>query len=301
MLQRASYDSVLASSLKGAWQLDDVFPPDQDLDFSRNFLPQSLARTDALSNLSADEQRALNHINAHQYLRMFAIVEEFIIPALLDHSRTMLRGQLEALRAMLNFAGEEAKHIHMFERFESAFVRQFPVKCEMIGPSEAIGAEVLRHPPLAVALTILMFEWMSQVHYVDSIKDSGDIDPLFKSMLKHHWIEEAQHAKLDTLMIDAMRLGLDGDEVDASIDHFLEICAFFDSGLRAQAGLNLDALEHLTGRKLEDRDSIQAQQHQAARWTYLGSGLTHRTFVGTLEELSQRGAARVAQAAAAFH
>jgi hypothetical protein len=301
MLQRASYESVLASSLKGAWQLDDVFPPDQDLDFSRNFLPESLARTAALGNLSADEQRALNHINAHQYLRMFAMVEEFIIPALLDHSRTMVRGQPAALRAMLNFAGEEAKHIHMFERFEDAFVRQFPVVCEMIGPSEAIGAEVLRHRPLAVGLTILMFEWMSQVHYVDSVKDSGDIDPLFKKMLKHHWIEEAQHAKLDTLVIDAMRSELDADGLDASIDDFLEILAFFDAGLQAQAGLNLDALERLTGRKLDDRDAIQDQQHQAARWTFLGSGLTHRTFIETLEELSPQGAARVAQAAAAFN
>ena len=202
---------------------------------------------------------------------------------------------------MLNFAGEEAKHIHMFERFEQAFVRQFPVRCEIIGPSEAIGAEVLRHRPLAVGLTILMFEWMSQVHYVDSVKDSGDIDPLFKTMLKNHWIEEAQHAKLDTLMIDAMRLGLDADEVEAAIDDFLEILAFLDSGLRVQAGLNLDALERLTGHPLEDRETICNQQHQAARWTYLGSGLTHRTFVATLDELSPSGAARVAEAAAAFN
>ena len=301
MLQRASYDSVLATSLKAAWHLDDVFPLDRDLDFSRNFLPESLARTAALTNLSTDEQRALNQIDAHQYLRMFAIVEEFIIPALLDHSLTMLRGEPEGLRAMLNFAGEEAKHIHMFDRFERAFVRQFPVECEMIGPSEAIGAEVLRHRPIAVGLTVLMFEWMSQVHYVGSIKDSGDIDPLFKSMLKHHWIEEAQHAKLDTLMIDAMRSGLDAGEVDAAIDDFLEIVDFFDAGLKAQAGLNLDALERFSGRQLGDRQEIQAQQHQAARWTYLGSGLTHRTFVATLEEMSPQGAARVAQAAAAFH
>ena len=137
------------------------------------------------------------------------IVEQFIIPALLDHSRSLLLSDPAGLRAILNFAGEEAKHIHLFERFEQAFNRQFPVKCAMIGPSEAIGAEVLRRRPVAVGLTILMFEWMSQTHYVDSVKDAGDIDPLFKSMLKHHWIEEAQHAKLDTLLIDSLAADLD--------------------------------------------------------------------------------------------
>lgn len=291
---------MLATSLKAAWQLDDVLAPGQELDFSRNFLPESLARTAELTSLSADEQRELNHINAHEYLRLFVIVEEFIIPALLDHSRTMLRGNPAGLRAILNFAGEEAKHIHLFERFEQAFVRQFPVRCEMIGPSEAIGAEVLRHRPLAVGLTILMIEWMTQVHYVDSVRGDVDIDPLFKTMLKHHWIEEAQHAKLDRLVIHELADGLSDDELDSAIDDFLEIVAFLDRGLEAQAALNLDALERLTGRTFDDRGAIEAQQHQAARWTYLGSGIGHRTFVATLEEISPSGAKRVAEAARVF-
>jgi hypothetical protein len=300
MLQRSSYDTVLATSLKAAWRLDEIFPPGQELDFSRNFLPDSLARTAELASLTADEQRALNQINAHEYLRLFVIVEEFIIPALLDHSRTMLHDNPAGLRAILNFAGEEAKHIHLFERFEQAFVRQFPVKCEMIGPSEALCAEVLRHRPLAVGLTILMIEWMTQVHYVDSVRGDVDIDPLFKSMLKHHWIEEAQHAKLDTLVIDDLAEGLSAEEVDAAIEDFLEIVAFLDGGLLAQAGLNLDALERQTGRTIDDREAIHVQQHQAARWTYLGSGIRHPTFVATLEEISPRGAERVAEAARAF-
>ena len=53
---------------------------------------------------------------------------------------------------LLNFASEEAKHIHLFKRYHAAFVRGFPVECEVIGPSEAIGAEILRHDPLAVGL-----------------------------------------------------------------------------------------------------------------------------------------------------
>ena len=93
---------------------------------------------------------------------------------------------------------------------------------------------------------------------------------------------------------------MSADEVDSAIGELLEIGAFFDNGLRDQARFNLDALERLTGRTIEDREAIEAQQHQAARWTYLGSGLTHPTFVATLEEISPSGAERVAQAARAF-
>ena len=295
-----NYEATLASSLKGAWQLDDVLRSDQDLDFSRNFMPESLARTAALTSLSADEQRTLNQISAHQYLTIFGVVEEFILPFLVDHARPHLLGDDWRVRAILNFAAEEAKHIHLFKRFHAAFVRGFPVECQMIGPSEAIGAEVLRHDPLSVGLLILMIEWMTQAHYLGSIRDDGDLDPLFKSLMRNHWIEEAQHAKLDTLIVDALAEGRSEEETERALDGFFEIGAFLDKGLEAQAGFNLDALEKVIGRKFDDREAILAQQHQAARWTYIGSGMVHERFKATLEAISPRAAARVAEAAPLF-
>ena len=295
-----NYEAALASSLRAQWQLDDVLRADQELDFARRFMPESLARTAAIETLNPYEQRILNQISAHQYLCIFGVVEEFILPFLFDHARPALRGDDWRIRALLNFASEEAKHIHLFKRFHEAFERGFPVKCEVIGPSEAIGAKVLSHDPLSVGLVILMIEWMTQAHYLGSIRDDGDLDPLFKSLMKHHWMEEAQHAKLDTLIVDALAAGRSEDEIDRAIDEFFEIGAFLDNGLKAQAGFNLDALEKTIGRRLDDRDQILAQQHQAARWTYLGSGMVHERFVGTLQAMSPRAAARIAEAAPLF-
>lgn len=294
------YEKTLASSLRAQWQLDDVLRENQELDFSRNFLPESLARTAAIDSLNPFEQRILNQINAHQYLSIFVVVEEFILPFLFDHARKELRGDDWRVRALINFAGEEAKHIHMFKRFHEAFVRGFPVGCEMIGPSEAIGAEVLRHQPLTVGLLILMLEWMTQQHYLGSIRDAGDIDPLFKSLMRHHWMEEAQHAKLDTLIVECLAEGKDEEQIDQAIDEFFEIGAFLDDGFKTQAGFNLDALEKAIGRKLENREDIQAQQHQAARWTYIGSGMVHERFKATLEAISPKAAQRIVEAAPLF-
>jgi hypothetical protein len=295
-----NYEATLASSVRAQWQLDDVLRADQELDFSQRLLPESLARTAALDMLSPFEQRVLNQIDAHQYLGIFGIVEEFILPFLLDHARPHLLGDDWRVRALLNFASEEAKHIHLFKRFHQAFVRGFPVECQLIGPSEAIGAKILSHDPLAVGLVILMIEWMSQQHYLGSIRDDGDLDPLFKSLMKNHWMEEAQHAKLDTLIVDALGEGRSEASIDSAIDEFFEIGAFLDDGLKTQAGFNLDALETTIGRKLEDRDQVLAQQHQAARWTYIGSGMVHERFKESLEQLSPRAAERIAEAAPLF-
>ena len=295
-----NYEATLASSLRAQWQLDDVLRLDQELDFSRNMMPESLARTSAIKTLNPFEQRILNQISAHQYLSIFGIVEEFILPFVVDHARPHLLGDDWRVRAILNFASEEAKHIHLFKRFHAAFVRGFPVECQMIGPSEAIGAEILKHDPLAVGLVILMIEWMSQQHYLGSIRDDGEIDPLFKSLLKNHWMEEAQHAKLDILIVDALAVGRSEADIDKAVDEFFEIGSFLDDGLKSQAGFNLDALEKAIGRKVENRDEILAQQHQAARWTYIGSGMVHERFRATLETLSPNAARRIAEAAPVF-
>jgi hypothetical protein len=300
MYHEFSYEMTLASSLRAQWLLDEVLGADQDLDFSRLFMPESLARTAAVAALTPSEQRVLNHISAHQYLSIFGIVEEFILPFLLDHAARELRDDDWRIRALLNFAGEEAKHIHLFKRFHAAFVRGFPVECQVIGPSEAIGAEILRHDPLAVALVILMIEWMTQQHYLGSIRDDGDLDPLFKSLMKNHWMEEAQHAKLDTLIVETLAAGRSEAEIDKAIDEFFEIGGFLDDGLKTQAGFNLDALERAIGRKVVNREELIGQQHQAARWTYIGSGMVHERFKATLEFLSPNAARRIAEAAPLF-
>lgn len=295
MYQDFSYQTVLAASHRAAWQIEDVIAPGDALDFSRPFMPESLARTAAIDGLEPTERLLLNQIRGHEYLCIFGLVEEFILPFVLDHARPHLSGDDHRVRALLQFAGEEAKHIQLFKRFNEAFERDFEVDCAMIGPAEAIGAEVLRHDPLAVALTILQIEWMTQGHYVDSVRDDAGLDPLFKSLLKHHWMEEAQHAKLDTLMVEALAEGRDSAGIESAVEEYLEIGLFIDAGLKAQTGFNLAAFEQASGRALgpAERSALLAQQHQAARWTYLGSGMAHPKFRATLAALSPAARDRI--------
>ena len=297
-----NFRDVLAISQRPSWSVEDVLPPGARLDFSLRFMPENLARTASIPFLSRDEARILNQIRGREYLALFGLVEEFILPFVLDHARPQLNGDDHRVRALLQFAGEEAKHIHLFREFDRLFTSSFGTECEVIGPAEAIGAEVLRHDPLAVALAILQIEWMTQRHYIDSIRDDGALDPLFKSLLKHHWMEEAQHAKLDTLMVETLAEGRDEAGIMAAIDEYLEIGAFLDNGLKAQSGFNIDALERATGRKFSEpeRAELEAQQHQAKRWTYLGSGMTHPKFIASLAAMSPTARDRIAAIAPVF-
>lgn len=296
------YRETLVASQKINWRIEDIIGGDKKLDFMKPFMPEALARVEPLFFLNADERRILNQIKGNTYLAIFGLVEEFILPFVLDHVRSSVDDNDYRVRAFLQFAGEEAKHIQLFKRFKQEFHENFGSECAVIGPAADVAKEVLSHQPLAVALTVLVIEWMSQRHYIEAIKDNQDLDPQFKSLLRHHWMEEAQHAKLDTLMVEAIADGMSEEEIAKAVDEFLEIGGFLDEGLKQQTIFDLEALELATERRLsnEERDEFIRIQHQANRWTYLGTGLTHANFLETLGKLSAEQRARIEEVAPVF-
>ncbi|HSL56117.1 MAG TPA: hypothetical protein VK868_17075 [Pyrinomonadaceae bacterium] len=302
MLNRYTYQAALAASESIHWRVEDIIGGDKQLDFTQPFMPESLAQTEPLTFLSKDEKRILNQIRGNAYLCIFGLVEEFILPFVLDHARPQLRGDDYRVRALLKFASEEAKHIQLFKRFRIEFEDGFGTLCNVIGPPEAIAAAILAHDPLAVAITTLHIEWMVQRHYLDSIKDDQDLDPQFKSLLKHHWVEEVQHAKLDTLMVEALADGRSEEQIMSAVEEYLEIGAFLDNGLQQQVEFDLSSFEQASGRRLTESevDEFRHVQLRANRWTYLGTGMTHEKVLETLEWLTPKARQRVESVSPAF-
>ena len=138
--------------------LDHIHPDDRDLvstAFAESLRDgRARARIDRIAFLSDDEKRVLNQIRGHEYLSLFGLVEEFILPFVLDHARPQLDGDDHRVRALLNFASEEAKHIHLFREFHRRFTDGFGSECAVIGPPQAIADKVrvkLRPAPVQTA------------------------------------------------------------------------------------------------------------------------------------------------------
>jgi hypothetical protein len=284
-----TFEASLASAQKANWKIEDVLGEGRPLDFAQPFLPESLARVQGLEFLDAGEKRTLNQIRGHTYLSIFGLVEEFILPFVLDHARPQLSGDDWRVRSLLQFASEEAKHIQLFKHFKDEFERGFGHHCDIIGPPGEIAAAVLGHDPLGVALAILQIEGMTQRHFTESVRPDERIDPRFKRLLKYHWMEEAQHAKLDTLMVEDLVRGRSPEERKAGVDAYYAIGGFIDGGLKQQVEFDLEAFERATGRTLTpaERERFRAVQVQANRWTYLGSGMTHPEFRRTMESIGR--------------
>ncbi len=295
------YDTIVASQ-KVNWRIEDIIGGDKKLDFSKPFMPESLARVNGLSFLTDDEKVVLNQIRGHAYLAIFGLAEEFILPFVIDHVRPTLDDDDYRVRAFLQFAGEEAKHIQLFKIFSEEFRQNFGTECKVIGPPAEVAKAVLSHGPLGIALAILHIEWMTQRHYIESIRDDQLLDPQFKSLLKNHWLEEAQHAKLDTRMVESLADGLEPDVIERGVDDYLSIGGILDGGARQQTLFDLEAFELATGRILNDdeREEFIDIQVQANRWTYIGTGMTHPKFLYTLGGLSPEQRKRIEDVAPNF-
>lgn len=297
-----SFKDLLGRSERVTWRVEDIIGGDKRLDFSKPFMPETYARTQALDFLANDAKLVLNQIRGHAYPSIFGLVEEWILPFVLDHARPLINGDDYQARAFLEFASEEAKHIDLFHALQDEFVKGSGLECQVIGPPEAIAQHVLSHPPLSVALLTLMIEWMTQRHFQESVSDDQELDPLFKSLLLHHWQEEHQHAQFDDVMGQQIAKNLSPEEIDAGIDGFLALGAFLDTGLKQQAQFDMAAQEKATVRQLreEQRARFVEVQHQANRWTYIGSGMSHPKFLEVVDELSPERRMMIETAAPTF-
>lgn len=302
MTTAPSYQNLLETSRRVNWRVEDVIGGSKRLDFSRPFLPESFARTSGLTFLRPDEALKLNQIRAFGYVSMFELVERCILPYI-DAQIPSAPGQ-DAYRsaALSQFAAEEQKHIDLFVRFREEFAAGFDLECGFIGPAEEIGAAIRDHSELALAIFVLAIEWGTQRHYVDSIRDNESLDAQFKSLFKHHWLEESQHVKLDTLVFFELARSATPEQVERAVDEFLDIGGFVDSGLKQQAELDRQSLESAIGRHLpaEQRAQLVEQQHQAMRWTFIGSALVNKGFLEALERVSPAARAKIDQVAPVF-
>ena len=159
----------------------------------------------------------------------------------------------------------------------------------MIPAREEVARVVLSKSRLCSYLLTSMIEWFTQLHYVEHVRDRSELDGLFRDLVKYHWMDEAQHAKIDSLLIDEIIQEIGEEDREKAVDELLELGGAVDGLLSQQADLDLESLEKAIGRTLSDREKTEIKRNtqRAYRWTFLVSGLEHPNFVQDRERADQ--------------
>ena len=289
-----TYQECLDNSQKVSWREDDILAG-KNFDFSKRFLPNKLTGVDEIGCLNDNEKRQLNQIMGNGYCHIFAFVEEFIVPTITEEAMKDAYGDEVRIRSLLRFAEEELKHQDLFRKSVDLFGKGFGTECGLIPGREEVAKVVRSKSKLAVLLLTTVIEWFTQLHYIEHVQDDSGLDGLFRDLLRYHWMEESQHAKLDTLLIGEVAEELTLEQRETAIDEVIELGGAIDGLLAQQIGMNIDALEKATGRTFTaaEKEEITASTQRAWRWTFLVSGLSHPNVVKAVSELTNDGVGKV--------
>lgn len=274
------YAQLVRNSERVAWAIDDVLPPGATLDFSRPFLPESLVDVAGIEGLEPALHLRMNHVIASGYLNLFAFVEEYIIAMASEHAQAALFGDRDELRALLRFSEEEVKHQLLFRRFLSAFEAGFG-RIQVLDNSVEVAGLILDKTSIAVLLITLHIEIVTQYHFTSAVRDAGEIDPLFESLLRNHWLEEAQHAKIDRLLLAKRLLSATTDDRLQAVDEYTAIVRELAGLLDRQAALDVDTVG-VEG----EAQGIVDQVASRYRRVFLSMGMTHPEFLDALDSVS---------------
>ena len=208
-------------------------------------------------------------------------MEAFIAPLMADLALDTEMEGGDAFEALTNFASEEIKHIHLFREIRHRVDERLGFPLELISEQQELVHAVLSRNRGAVLLLTTAIEWFTQQHYLDAMKHSDSLDPLTKEIFRCHWMEEAQHARLDHLETLRVFKEMTEQDRDRAMDDLVWLVAAVDDLLQQQVIFDTVNLGRHLGRsfKSEEREEIRQGLLKAKRHAFLESGVTHPNFL----------------------
>jgi len=271
------------------WTINDVLPEGARLDFSRRFLPEALVGSDALGFLNAAERLALNQIRGNSYLYLFGLIEEFLVRLVIQHVGTSAFGDRAGLGALLRSAQEEVEHRDLFQRLGALFEADFGSPCAAAGSVDDLAILILRKSPMAVLLMTLHLELLTQRHFLASSNGdvAEDLDPLFRNLLRHHWLDEAQHKRIDELKLRKWTRSSSPSVRARAVAEYFEMLRALDALLLDQLKLDLKSFVARTGRILTEVEeaAFMELQHRSYREVFMVTGMAESLLYDVLREL----------------
>jgi len=282
-----TFNRCRLASEKVAWVFDEALS-DLSFDHDKRFLPSMLCGKQLPSWMSRTESRTLNQIRGYSYAHIFECVEEFILWQTCQTATGYVHRDIDAVSAVLNFASEEAKHQRMFMLVKQLLEQDFGFRPGELPDKEGVARAVCANSPFAVYLLTLTIEWLTQRHYVECFsEEEASLDLGFVRIFRLHWTEEAQHARLDALELEALANAMSSEELEAAVDEYVALLFSLKGLLATQDELDLQSLETALGKPFEadKRAELLRAMNKEYLWTFIVSGLEHKAFQLTYNKL----------------
>lgn len=276
------FEKILKISEQVSWEIEELVPEKTQLDFSKLYLPFDPKEEWGLEESMAKD---LNHLMSASYLNLFAFVEEYIIVQAVQLVNEQLFSNTKKLRAVLRFAEEEVKHQELFYNYLELFQEQFKINPNFVNNSKEVTDYILSHSVKTVLLLTLHLEIITQDHYLQFKRQDTECDELFFNLLKHHWVEESQHAKIDKIVLYEKCEDQPQEMLKLVFDQYIDILKTFTGVMFQQAKLNIEDLSVIHElNNSQEEDLVQKIYHLYVDM-FITLGLKHKEMNAVALEL----------------
>ncbi len=295
------YRQCMSTAQRINWDLEEDVIRGREPDPGHHFLPAGLSLVDKLPFLGDRDARFFSQVQGRSYAYIFGLVERFIGAKIVEMGTEHALGDQDAMAAMLQFGAEELKHQALFRRVEDMVDRVLPPGYRQVADANEVADAVLSKSTWAVLGLTCHIEIFTQAHYLQSIRDAGDLSPLFRDIFKYHWLEESQHAILDELEWERVHAEMTDAEVDAAVGDLIDLVVAVDGIVQAQADADAEYFLANGTREFDPREgaAVRDVMLRAYRWQYIVSGVQVERFQAALAgKVSDEQMARIQDALA---
>ena len=284
---QSRYARAVSASKKARWAIEADVLRGRTLEPEHKYLPDGLSLAGRLGFLTERERRLFSQVQGRSYANIFGLVERYINAKMLELSAEHVFGDQAALEALVRFSDEEIKHQELFRTIEQQAARVMPAGYRFLPDPNDVARAVLSKSTWAVLGLTLHIELFTLTHYKQSIEPDASISPLFKDVLRFHWLEESQHAVLDELEWRRSDAAIDAPARDRGVGELIELVGAVDGMLQVQSAADAEYFLAILERKLapSEEEQVSATMLAAYRHQYIASGIRDTRFVEVLRSL----------------
>ena len=284
--EAGSYARMIEVSKRVRWEIERDVIRGRNFEYDKKFLPDGLSQVERLPFLSAADRRLFSQVQGRTYANMFALVERFIGPQMVQVSRDHWLGDQAAFEALVRLTDEELKHQELFRRIERMCAQGMPEGYTFLADPNAVASLVLSKSTWSVLALICHIEIFVLAHYRKAIEPDQELSALWKDVFTFHAREEAQHAIIDELEWKREDAKISDAARDRGVDDLIELVAAVDGLLQMQAEADTAYfVQHCaTPSSAEARMQVAKAFLSAYRWQYIVSGVQEPRFATLLRD-----------------
>jgi len=239
------------------------------------FLPDVLSLVHEIDFITSNERRLLSQIQGRTYANIAALFGQYKAHG--------LDGPAVMPRIPANGAAG-SRETEFLQQVDETIAREAPRGYRFVADTEKFIRSARTASAWARLALGYHIDLSAQAHYKLSSDRDEEIAPLFREVIRTHWLAESQTAIADGIEWARIDASLNRAARESAVHDLVNVFKAIDECLQRQAAADADYFLRVSGRAFgaARRERLSSQILAAYRWQHIVIGFNNHRYLNTL-------------------